>query len=178
MVNRLTRIVGGQETEVNEYPWHVGLVSPGDVTPWCGGSIITRRHVLTAAHCTIDSSTGTVKIASSINVLVGDHNTTDSVVEVRAVAGILNHPSFNFNTGDHDVSVLTLLSSLTFSSVAGPVCLPGSASSLYTGQLATVTGWGDTSSDGGQASTLQEVEVTVVSNQECRNAYGDNKIKE
>lgn len=50
--NRVTRIVGGHETQVNEYPWMVMLVTPSTDFNFCGGSLITSRHVLTAAHCT------------------------------------------------------------------------------------------------------------------------------
>ena len=46
VAQRATRIVGGTETEVNEYPWQVGLVQTG------GRTLISDRHVLTAAHCT------------------------------------------------------------------------------------------------------------------------------
>jgi guanylate cyclase len=48
--NRKQRIVGGQVTKVNEFPWIVALTKRGKF--YCAGSLITRRHVLTAAHCT------------------------------------------------------------------------------------------------------------------------------
>ena len=40
-------------------------------------------------------------------------------------------------------------------------------------QVATVTGWGSTAYGGSPSSTLQEVNVTVISNDECSSAYGD-----
>merc|ERR1711962_1651659 len=51
---RENRIVGGDDTAKNEYPWQVGLrssSSPG--TPFCGGTLISDKDVLTAAHCTV-----------------------------------------------------------------------------------------------------------------------------
>lgn len=64
------KIVGGVETGVNEYPMMVGLVDPYRREVYCGGSIISLKHVLTAAHCVTDRS------ASSVGVLVGDHDLT------------------------------------------------------------------------------------------------------
>ena len=104
-------------------------------------------------------------------MLIGEHDTSDTEVEIRDVSTIRNHPKFNNENADFDYSILTLTSPITFSSVVAPVCLPASTQSLYTGQVATVTGWGLTSSGGSPASTLQEAEVEVISNQECSDHY-------
>lgn len=44
------RIIGGNETAPHAYPFQVGLVIDG--TSFCGGSLISKNFVLTAAHCT------------------------------------------------------------------------------------------------------------------------------
>ena len=50
----INRVINGQQALPNEFPWQVALVRAGGHTPICGGSIISDRHVLTAAHCTND----------------------------------------------------------------------------------------------------------------------------
>ena len=104
-------------------------------------------------------------------MLIGEHDTSDTEVEIRDVSTIRNHPKFNNENADFDYSILTLTSPITFSSTIAAVCLPASTQSLYTGQVATVTGWGLTSSGGSPASTLQEAEVEVISNQACSDHY-------
>ena len=49
-------IINGQETKRNEFPWQVALVKAGFHNPFCGGSIISDKHILTAAHCTEELS--------------------------------------------------------------------------------------------------------------------------
>ena len=63
LAERATRIVGGEDTEVNEYPWQAGLVSRGNPSyVWCGGSLISSKWVLTAAHCTAGENTNRLQV--------------------------------------------------------------------------------------------------------------------
>ena len=101
---------------------------------------------------------------------MSEHDTSDSEVDRRDVSKIRSHPKYNHDNADYDFSILVLSSPLTFSSTIAAVCLPASTQSLYTGQVATVTGWGLTS-DGSPASTLQEAEVEVISNEACSDNY-------
>ena len=141
------------------------------MTPFCGGTIITKKHVLTAAHCTFNRYTNEIDVPSSIQVMVGDHDTSDNIEDRRDVATIKNHPKFNNSNANYDFSVLTLVSSLIFSSKIAPICLPGSVSSHHNEQIATVIGWGVTSSEGAQSPTLQKVDVSVLSNEKCKDYY-------
>merc|ERR1712036_186539 len=124
------RIVGGQETEEHEYPWQVGLVSRNGRTPWCGGTLISSTHVLTAAHCTQTS-------ASSIRVLLGEHSIADSDFNRVDVAEIINHPNYNSQTTDNDYAILRLANPVTFTNEVSPACLPADLSATYAGVLAT-----------------------------------------
>lgn len=46
---RNSRIVGGNVTNIYNYPWLVSLTKMGNF--YCAGTVITRKHLLTAAHC-------------------------------------------------------------------------------------------------------------------------------
>jgi len=167
VANTANRIVGGEETEAHEYPWQVGLVSASGSHPWCGGTLISSQHVLTAAHCTDGSS------PSSIAVLLGEHKIDDSSFTRVAISAITDHPGYSASTLDSDFSILTLAEPVTFSSSVSPACLPASTSQDYAGQVATVSGWGTLSSGGNQPTVLNDVDVTVQTNQACNEAYGN-----
>lgn len=49
IANIKKRIVGGHETEVNQYPW-MAMLTYGNRF-YCGASLINDRYVMTAAHC-------------------------------------------------------------------------------------------------------------------------------
>nr|AAK48894.1 CUB-serine protease [Panulirus argus] len=165
-VNRATRIVGGQETEVNEYPWQVLLVTR-DMYVICGGSIISSQWVLTAAHCVDGGNIG--------YVLVGDHNfaSTDDTTTSRLVevVQIISHPDYDSSTVDNDMALLRLGEALEFTREVAPVCLPSNPTEDYAGVTATVTGWGATTEGGSMSVTLQEVDVPVLTTAACSSWY-------
>ena len=116
-----SRIVSGTETGVNEFPWHVGLLFPNDEyydgkTTSCGGSIISNKHILTAAHCVFDISKKTsVKLTiSDILVVLGEHDVTDSLRVVMELSNITEHPNYKTHeegkeiNNYYDIAILTL----------------------------------------------------------------------
>lgn len=174
--NRQIRIVNGVTTEENEYPWQVGLTSGSGRTPYCGGSIVSSKTIVTAAHCTKGTSAG------NIWVVVGEHDLTKSDGEryVR-VCGKAEHPNYNSGTTDYDYATLTLCNELTFAQDVAPVCMPGSSGqgTQYESKAAIVSGWGTLSSGGGRPSKLQEVTVNTMPNSQCcasNTAYSCNDI--
>merc|ERR1711962_954511 len=158
------RIVGGQEAEQHEYPWQVGLVSRNGKTPWCGGTLISDRHIMTAAHCTAG------KTPASIQILLGEHRTNDDVFTRADVSKINDDPNYSMPNGDF--SILTLTKPVTFTNSIRPACLPATTDKTYAEELATVTGWGTLSSGGNQPTVLMEVDVTVTTNEYFNMVYG------
>ena len=82
---------------------------------------------------------------------------------------IRKHQSYDKYTTDYDFSLIKLTTAVDFAAHPDirPVCLPTDTSNDYSGVTATVTGWGTTSSGGSQSKTLLEVDVGVISNEQC-----------
>ena len=59
-----TRIVGGMEAEARAWPWQVALISSqgSDIKQFCGGSVIHEKWVLTAAHCVDGASSDDIQV--------------------------------------------------------------------------------------------------------------------
>ncbi|CAL4158803.1 unnamed protein product, partial [Meganyctiphanes norvegica] len=167
-----SRIVGGTETMLHEWPWQVALryrSSTGQ--QFCGGSLISPSWVLTAAHCVQDLTT------SQIVVSIGDHDKTTgsdtSHTVHRYITQKIVHSDYNANTIINDISVIELSSPVQYSPGISPVCLPTSQrTQLFDGEGATVTGWGTTSFQGSSSDVLLEVTLPVISNPECASLYG------
>jgi len=167
----VSKIVGGVEASENEYPWQVGLISSQTSTrPFCGGSLISSKEVLTAAHCT----------QSGVSwVLLGEHDLTASDGEQRLqVCSVTDHPQYDGQVS-YDFSILTLCNEVAFRTDIQPACLPPSSSYAADDKEAVVSGWGTLSSGGSTPDVLHEVAVQTMSNAQCTassTAYSPSQI--
>jgi len=164
-------IVGGGEVTPYSLPWQVALVSKGGNRPFCGGTLISATHVLTAAHCTG---------SSNFDIIVGEHSITDSSDGTRhEVCRVTNHPSYNSPSQlNNDFSIVVLRTPVTLGARAVPACLPDSshAGDTLAGQSLTVSGWGRLSSGGSQPNGLHKVSVPAITNAACSQAYASYSI--
>ena len=177
---RTARIVGGQESEVNEYPWQVALYnSPKLSYPACGGSLISDLWILSAAHCIGDTVPG------DWTARLGEHDlsTTEESDHVDApIILIVQHPQYdpNYNgflhTPNFDLALFKMGKAINFltQTQIRPICLPNLDRMSYEHSVAIVTGWGATDFED-KPSSLMEVNVTVLSIDACKNDLGYSK---
>ena len=118
------RIVNGEEVNPpHKYPWMVSLSPAG-----CGGSLISSRHVLTAAHCADDSA--------SMSVTLGLHerwNPKPSSKTVKVLAKHVHNVWQNHVFRGGDIAILTLATPVKFNKIISPVCLPSGDKTTYLG---------------------------------------------
>merc|ERR1711890_75852 len=164
MVEEHERIVGGVEATPHQFPWQVGLFFDGY---FCGGSIITSKHILTAAHC----ADGVFKHT----VVIGAHDIRASDnLEISAYSPTV-HPEWSSSTLSNDLAILELDEEIDFDSLNGWArtnCLASSGD--FSGQTALISGWGRPSdSSSSIARYLRYVTAPVMSQSECESYWGN-----
>ncbi|XP_065115170.1 serine protease 27-like [Paramisgurnus dabryanus] len=168
-----TKIYGGGDATEGSWPWHVGITSTGEPVSVCGGSLINKDWVLSSAFCIniMDTSVDQIVIylgrSSQFNPDPHQIN--------RTVINVINHPDFNPNTGDNNIALFQLSSSVDFTDYIRPVCLAAAGSVFDEGLSSWATGWGY-NNDAESSNILQEVEIPIVSNQNCSIAYNGSGV--
>ncbi|XP_065295464.1 chymotrypsinogen A-like [Dermacentor albipictus] len=159
------RIYNGKPTFMENMPWIVQITSIFYVAPGgqfsCGGSIITRNLILTAAHCLFH------KGVFAQMVMVFYSSDLFMTGKTLLAEKMILHPKFvNKFVLQHDVALLKLAVDLQFSRQAKPVCLPTAKMDLA-GKTLVVAGWGATES-ANNSKILLRAEVVALTDDECQ----------
>jgi hypothetical protein len=183
-------IIGGTTTTITSAPWMAqlwytddqGTTDTSDDTGFfCGGAVVAPTKILTAAHCVkgADWAKGGAVVTGATQ-LPSDDGSDLHGGTATAVLRQWYHPSYNADTIDNDIAVLTLAAPVK----ATPIRMTTSTDTASydpatTGaKSAKVYGWGRTSSTSDDVSpTLKTATLPIKSDTTCAAAYGSWFIK-
>ena len=160
--------VGGYNAGTEKWPWIVSFgwwLEDGLDAWFCGGTLITQQHVLTAAHCLRQEQ------ASAVGVRIGDVHLDDPYdvfVFERNISRVVRHPEYRGQ--QNDLAVVTLSEPVPAIEDLGPICLPP-AGTEHTGEDVEMAGWGLLEFGGETSAILQEVPLRVADPAACEAAY-------
>ncbi|KAM9128246.1 coagulation factor X-like [Pangshura tecta] len=159
-----TRITGGSFCHRGRCPWQV-FIRNSRGYGFCGGSLISSRWVVTAAHC--------LEIVKPHHVTVGDFDKHQREVKEQKIEVQQSwiHPHYDSDNYNGDIALLYLSSDVIFNEYALPICLPNpNLATLLTaeGTRGMVSGWGSTYHRGPGTRFLMKVKLPIVSMETCR----------
>jgi secreted trypsin-like serine protease len=161
------RIINGHPSSAGEYPAQ-GVLSQTPFGFICGGTLVSNRYFLTAAHCVTDEDTGVVLPYSQFSVRLG--STDRDAGQEFTFSALDRNIAFNPNTLDNDTALFTLSSPAPAADEPIRLVTTGENPLWSAGRQATIVGWGETGS--GVSQTLLETTAPMRSDLDCGNAYG------
>ncbi|GJQ73798.1 hypothetical protein Trydic_g18738 [Trypoxylus dichotomus] len=168
----LVEITGGVPASQFEYP-HMALLGYKDKnsTKWlCGGSIISEKFIITAAHCIITSSNKVKYVAVgaySLSQLNSDDNVQKYDVKETYV-----HREYNVIDYYNDIALIEINGTISFDFRIRPACLHNSRDLP---EMFMITGWGSLESGGQTSNILQKATVVRVNHEICTRIYGNRR---
>ncbi|XP_030371342.1 serine protease snake-like [Scaptodrosophila lebanonensis] len=168
-------IYNGEPAEPKEFPHMARLgnrKSNASKIDWfCGGTLISKRFVLTAAHC-FESLQGVVNVVRLGEL---DFARTDDVAmpEDFEVEKLIPHPNYTDQLLYHDIALIKLAKDVSFDRYKHPACLPFEDG--YSFDTFVATGWGSTSAAVLHSSKLLKAQLQRFSDTNCRKEYSTSE---
>ncbi|KAM4709185.1 serine protease 57 [Discoglossus pictus] len=158
-------IVGGHEARAHSRPYMASLQINRE--SFCGGALIHRKWVLTAAHCMEDTPVDAVRVVLGSHIL----EAPDRLVQEFSVQRSIQHPEYNTVTFQNDILLLKLNDSAVITPSVRTVSLPKPESDVAPGSNCSVAGWGAVSDFGTEPFALMETDVNVISRVACNASW-------
>ncbi|CAG5056907.1 unnamed protein product [Parnassius apollo] len=177
-----TRVVGGVNAKLGDFPWMALLGYKGrggQGTRWlCGGSLISSRHVLTAAHCIHGHEDDLYLVRlGELDLAKDDEGATPVDVLIK---NKIKHEEYSPKAFTNDIGILVLDRKVKFTNFIRPICIPKDRelrARSFVNYNPIIAGWGDTEFRGPTATLLQALQLPVVTNEFCAQAYSQYKAQ-
>jgi secreted trypsin-like serine protease len=162
-----SRIIGGQPARVSQFKFSAAIHVQTEASKFfCGGALTGNQWIITSGHCVYNALLFTIQLGS--NTLEGD----DPNRIIVSTSTYYLHPDFNPDTIDNDIAVIVLRMPVMLNGHIQPIY---TSSSHFLNNTETVAlGFGQISdTDGTLSNDLRYVDVTTLTNEECRIFYGN-----
>ena len=170
------KILGGWFAPANSNRWQVALLAAQATSlparPFCGGTLIAERWVVTAAHC-VDETTR----PDQVRILGGTTN-VESSGQSSPVKAIFLHPAYQGGEHPHnDIALLQIEPGANGSGaqVISVIARTSEPALLKAFADVRVTGWGGIGEGGAPVKDLRYVDLKVYSNNDCNDPVAYDK---
>ncbi|GAB0095130.1 Inactive serine protease scarface [Sergentomyia squamirostris] len=175
-LNTQPRGAGPLDTGFGEFPWQAMILLETNRSLLCGGAIIDRDVVVTAAHCVNGLNARDVMIkAGEWRLGVDEEPKTFQIVRVKYIT---YHPSYNPTNLNSDVCLLHLEEKLRYDTHIAPICIDDEYVTSASTTDCVTTGWGkEVLRINIQNALMHSIPVTVLPDADCQAAlsgYGFN----
>ncbi|KAI9575583.1 chymotrypsin-2 [Glossina fuscipes] len=161
-----TLIVGGEIAPEAFAPWQVSLQNQYG-NHFCGGAIIADQYVITAASCVAGLQKNNVKVVTSTNIWDGE-------AWQYEVEDVIFHCNFDKPLYHNDIALIKLTTLIAYDEKTQNITVT-ELDELKEGENLTMTGWGSWGVGLDYPVELKKLEVTYISNENCRKIYGLNR---
>ncbi|XP_017889338.1 trypsin-3-like [Ceratina calcarata] len=162
------RIVNGSKAELKQFPYQISLRRSYSNQHFCGGSLIDKKFVLTAAHCLVQDD---ITLQPWTILLVGGQiNLNDENGQIRGVDKVYVHPRFVEATLQNDIALLRV--KVAFETGPYLNVIPMAAQTPTPGTICQVAGWGYPSEDNKETSnSLMYIDLPLISRERCKKLW-------